>query len=119
MTILIVEDEPKVLELLTTHFEGQGLTVLASETGEEALELLAQHHPEAMLLDLWLKGALNGMGVLKESTHLSPKTAVIVITGLEEFPQEELLKLGARACLRKPVRLEELDQILAKVHGQP
>jgi len=119
MTLLIVEDESKVLHVLATHFEEQGHTVLTSETGEGALALLAQHHPDAMLLDLWLKGKLNGVGVLKEFPRLSPKTAVIVITGLEESPQEEVVQLGAKALLRKPIRLDELDRLLAQVCQHP
>jgi CheY-like chemotaxis protein len=119
MTILIVEDEPKVHTVLKTHFETQGHQVWVSQTGEGALALLQQHQPDAMLLDLWLKGPLNGLGVIKETPRLAPKTAVIVITGFEEPPQEELRRLGVRALLKKPIRLDELDQLLAQVRQSP
>jgi two-component system nitrogen regulation response regulator NtrX len=113
MTILIVEDEPKVQQLLKSHFESRGHQVHARDSGEEAIEALRQHRPETILLDLWLKGKLNGVGVLKEIKRSLPQAAVIVITGLDEAPDEEVFKLGITAFLKKPIRLEELDRLLA------
>lgn len=115
MTIVIVEDEPKVLDLLKGYFEASGHRVLGSETGQGALELLQRQRPDLLLLDLWLKGKINGLGVLKEAKQLSPQTIVIVITGLEESSQEELVKLGAAALVKKPIRLDELDQLVSQV----
>ena len=115
MTILIVEDEPKALQLLKAHFESGGHQVLGCDTGEAAIALLGQHHPQVMLLDLWLKGAVNGLGVLKEVKRVSPHTKVIVVTGFEDTSQEDVVKLGAAALLKKPIRLEELNRFIESV----
>ena len=117
MIVLIAEDEPKVQQLLKEHFEQQGHQMLGTGSGEGALELLRQHQPHIMLLDLWLKGKIEGMTVLKEARTISPKTKVIVATGFEESPGEQIAKLGAVALLKKPIRLEELDRIIQQIQG--
>jgi len=117
MIILIVEDEPKVQELLRPYFEAQGHHVFVTETGEGALELIQRHPPDVVLLDMWLRGKMNGMSVLKETKHLSPQTSVVVITGLDEPPREEVVQSGAAAFLKKPIRLQELDQLLQQFRG--
>lgn len=116
MTIVVVEDEPKVLELLSAYFTGRGHTVHTSESGEGAVALLAKR-PQVIVLDMWLKGRLNGMDVLKEAKKQLPGAAVIVITGLEDVPQEELSAQGVAALMRKPIRLEELEQLLKQLEG--
>lgn len=115
MIIAIVEDEPKIQELLKAHFEGQGHQVIASDSGEGGIVLARQHQPAVMLLDMWLKGKIGGLGVLKETRTLSPSTKVVIVTGFDESSQEDLLKLGAAALLRKPIRLEELDALVAQL----
>jgi DNA-binding response OmpR family regulator len=117
MIILIVEDEPKVQQLLRGHFEQQGHQMFGTGTGEEAIRLLRAHQPDLMLLDLWLKGKVDGIGVLKEAKVISPKTKIIVATGFEEAAGEQLEKLGASALLKKPIRLEELDALLQQVQA--
>jgi len=118
MIILIVEDEPKVQQLLKGHFEQQGHQMFGTGIGEEAIQLLRAHQPDVMLLDLWLKGKIDGMGVLKEAKTISPKTKVIVATGFEESPNEQIAKLGA-TLLKKPIRLEELDALLKQTQAGP
>ena len=119
MKMLIVEDEPKMAELLTAYFTGRGYQVWASETGQGALGLFNQHQPQIILLDLWLKGNMSGIEVLKEVKRIRPQTAVVVVTGLEESSQEELMRLGAVAVMKKPIRLDELDQLLRQVRERP
>ena len=117
MIVLIVEDEPKVQQLLKEHFERQGHQMLGTGSGDEAMQLLRQHQPHIMLLDLWLKGKIDGMSVLKEAKMISPKTRVIVATGFEESSGEQIAKLGAIALLKKPIRLEELDRLIQQTQA--
>ncbi len=115
MKLLVVEDETKILELLKGHFERPGYEVKGTETGEEALALLKSFQPDVMLLDLWLKGSTPGMGVLKEASRVAPKTKVVIVTGFDESLAPEAFQLGAVAFLKKPVQLEELQELLARI----
>lgn len=120
MKILIAEDESKLLESLQAFFKAAGHTVSGTETGQGAIDALRADAPDVLLLDMWLKDAVNGLQVLKESKRIAPKTAVIVVTGLEEESvEEDVLKLGALALLRKPIRLDELEQLVVKAAQTP
>ena len=112
MKILIVEDEPKVLELLQGFFIARGHEVLTSQTGTGAVEQIGQSHPDIVLLDWWLKDRVSGQQVLQETKQRSPNSAVIVITGFEDVSPEQILKLGGYALLKKPVALDQLDALV-------
>lgn len=114
MQILIVEDEPKVLQLLTVHFQAQGHRILSSETGEGALDLLEHHRPDILLVDILLKGKVDGLEVLQRAKALNPQVKVVVITGSDEVSHDDVIRLGA-AFLKKPIRLDDLDQLLRQL----
>lgn len=115
MKLLVVEDETKILGLLKGYFENQGHEVAGTETGEGALKLLAEFQPDIALLDLWLKGTITGMDVLKDASRLAPKTRIVVVTGFDETLAPEAFQLGATAFLKKPVQLEELQELVARI----
>jgi DNA-binding NtrC family response regulator len=117
MKLLIVDDEVKLLELLKGFFALKGDEVFGTGRGEEALNLLQQHQPDVCLLDLRLKGSLDGEAVLAEAKRLSPNTKVIIITGDDHAPKDTLLQAGATAFLRKPIRFDELTQLVQQLSG--
>lgn len=114
-TILIVEDDPglrQVLELLLAKLDCR---VASAPDAERALELLTtlSTRPQLLLTDLCLPG-MDGAELLKRVRLKYPGLSVVLLTGL----QEESLHLPAAvqpdAILQKPVRLEDLSQLLAK-----
>lgn len=119
MKILIVEDEPMVPELLASRFEQQGFEVLSTDTGEGALELIRLHQPDVILLDLWLKGTIDGFAVLNTCQQHFSKTVVIVMTGRDEVSEQQVLRQGAFAFLKKPIRLEQLEELLRQIQHRP
>jgi len=62
--ILVVDDEPDIVELLKYHLEREGFRVLAAFDGREALELTVKEHPDLLILDLMLPG-LEGLEVCR------------------------------------------------------
>lgn len=118
MKLLIVDDEPKLVELLSGHFTHRGHAVRGTGSGEEALGLIQGDPPELILLDLSLKGKLTGKDILAQAKRLAPQARVIIVTGLVEAQPEEFLALGASGVLKKPIQLEELDQLVQQVSGE-
>ncbi|HAM40419.1 MAG: hypothetical protein A3I71_02885 [Omnitrophica WOR_2 bacterium RIFCSPLOWO2_02_FULL_63_16] len=114
MRILVVEDEPKVLQLFTAHFQAQGHQVASSDTGEGALEALQRDLPDLLLVDVLLKGKVDGLQVLRRAKELNPRVKVVVITGSDEVCRDDVIRLGA-AFLKKPIRLEELDELISQL----
>jgi DNA-binding response OmpR family regulator/two-component sensor histidine kinase len=108
--ILIVDDEPKNIELLEALLEPEGYTLIKASNGSEALSLLSNDVPDLMLLDIMMPG-LSGFSVLEEirnneSTRTIP---VILLSALQD--RENRLKgidAGADDFISKPFDKAEL-----------
>jgi len=109
-TILVVEDERDVRELLTENLKREGFHVLASSTGREAVEIARKERPELVVLDVMLPD-LDGIEVCRElkwdaETRQIP---VVMVTAKGEESDVVLgLGVGADDYVCKPFRMREL-----------
>jgi DNA-binding response OmpR family regulator len=108
-TILVVDDEQSITDLLSENLAEEGLNCITVATGEEAMKRLSINNIDAMLLDLRLPG-ISGMDVLKEAVSTHPKIAVIVITAADDAKTAvEAMKTGALDYITKPFELERVN----------
>lgn len=108
--VLIVDDELNILELLEFNLKKEGYNVLRADTGEKAVSVLDQVHPDIVLLDQMLPG-LDGLGVLKKmrSIQMMADIPVIMVTARsEEIDKIIGLELGADDYITKPFSMREL-----------
>jgi DNA-binding response OmpR family regulator len=102
--ILIAEDDPGVLDLLTTRLELAGYRTFGARDGHRALEALSNFQPDAMILDLNMPH-LDGFGVLTElnrrPSQKQPPTLVLTARNAAADVQR-CLSLGAKDYLAKP-----------------
>lgn len=109
-TILIVEDEADIRELLVFNLQREGFTTIESGDGLQGLELARSKNPQMILLDVMLPG-MDGFTVCKELER-NPKTAPIPIIMLtargEEIDRIVGLELGADDYVVKPFSVREL-----------
>jgi len=109
-TILIVEDEPDIAELVRYHLEKAGLPARIVADGKQALELIARAQPDLIVLDLMLPG-MDGLEVCRrlrasQSTRTIP---VIMLTARAEEVDRVLgLEMGADDYVPKPFSPREL-----------
>ena len=83
-TILIAEDEPSLLKLLTKKITSLGYDVVAAHDGEEAIDKIKTKKPDLMLLDI-IMPKKNGLQVLQElRVNLSSNLPVIILSNLEK-----------------------------------
>jgi two-component system nitrogen regulation response regulator NtrX len=120
-TILIVDDEPSVREVLTGYFEHQygprGYTVETACDGAQALAAVRRRRPALILLDVEMPG-MGGVEALRGVRAIDPDIPVIMVTGTESTRiAGEVIKNGAYSYLPKPVRFQYLDHIVATVLG--
>ncbi len=110
--VLVVDDEPQILRALRAALRGHGYDVQTAADGEEALDLLALHPPDVVILDLVMPGK-SGFDVVREvrawSTPTSRMPAIIVLSARgEERDKVTALDLGADDYLTKPFSMNEL-----------
>ncbi|MEK6572226.1 MAG: response regulator, partial [Bacteroidota bacterium] len=103
-TILLVEDEEMLLDLLGTLLAGKGYRVLTSKDGIEAVDVYRRHRSEValVLMDVGLP-RLSGQEVLQKLKEMNPKVRVILASGyLDPLIKSEMLQAGAKYFVQKP-----------------
>ncbi|MFZ1769739.1 MAG: response regulator transcription factor [Caldilinea sp.] len=106
-TILIVDDEPNIVELNRMYLEGAGYRVLAARTGQEALARFHSDHPDLLVLDLMLPGA-DGWTVCREVRRESQTPIIMLTARTEDIDRILGLELGADDYVTKPYNPREL-----------
>ncbi len=110
--ILVIDDNPEVVDILVTCLRNEGYGVLGALTSDEGLKLAILSRPDLVLLDIALPG-MNGIEVLKRLRSINPTTKVIMVTGNTD-PQlaREALQLGAVAYIDKPFDFAYLKRVI-------
>jgi len=106
-TVLIVDDEPHIIEFLRMGFGYEGFDVYVAADGSEALKVAAAQHPDIVILDIMLPG-LNGFEVARRLRATSD-AAIIMLTAKEAVDDRVTgLDLGADDYVIKPFAFREL-----------
>lgn len=101
-TILLVDDDPDLIQTLKIRLEAQQFNVRIATNGEEALEKVDQQPPDLIIMDVMMP-KMDGFSTLKHLNQISNrKVPVIIMTGTKAIPEEEFRIEGARAFFRKP-----------------
>ena len=112
-TILVVEDDVALCDLLRTHLEADGHTVVQAFNGPAALAAVEQYQPHLIVLD-WMLPGMDGLAVCRRlrQTYLTP---IIMLTArTEEVDQILGLEVGADDYISKPFSIR---QVLARVRA--
>jgi two-component system nitrogen regulation response regulator NtrX len=120
-TILIVDDEPAVREVLVGYFEHQygprGFSVETAADGAQALAAVRRRRPALILLDIEMPG-VDGVETLRAVRAIDPAIPVIMVTGNANTRiAGDVIKGGAYSYLPKPFKFQYLDHIVATVLG--
>jgi two-component system KDP operon response regulator KdpE len=107
--ILVVDDEPSIQRILRRNLTVSGYEVLIAEDGRQAVEIVRLHQPDLILLDLWLPGEIDGMGVCMRVRQWTQIPIIILSARHEERQKVQALDLGADDYLTKPFSNEELQ----------
>jgi DNA-binding response OmpR family regulator len=111
--ILVIDDNPNVVDMISTFLRGEGYGVLGALTSDDGLKLAILARPELVLLDIGLPGA-NGLELLMRIRLMNPSAKVIMVTGnTDPALAREAFRLGALAYVDKPFDLAYLKRVIA------
>lgn len=120
-TILLTDDEPNIRMMLRTALESDEYEILEASNGREALEVIKQHLPDLMLLDLNMP-VLDGMAVLEQlkSVAINQKPRVVILTAYGSIAAAvKATRLGALDFLEKPITPTELRETVRSILNEP
>lgn len=113
--ILVVDDEENARIALSKILTREGYEVASAGNGHEALTYLRAKDVELIITDINMP-EMNGMTFLRELNKIRPASNVIMITAYGEVESYiEAMNLGAFEYINKPVKIDELKRIIAKV----
>ena len=114
-TILLVDDEPDIREVLQTALADSGFTVLMAENGEEALKLFEASSPQIIITDIKMP-VMDGIELLQRVKGRNPETEVVMITGHGDMDLAvKSLKHDATDFITKPINVSALEIALQRV----
>src|SRR5689334_17729424 len=103
--ILVVDDDPKIRQMLSRYLEDEGFSVDLAEGGTAARDALARHAIDLVLLDLVLPGE-DGLFLAKEFRGLNSHIGIIMVTGRSDMVDTVVgLEVGADDYIAKPFHL--------------
>jgi DNA-binding response OmpR family regulator len=122
LPILVIEDEPAVMEFMRTALERGGYATVAAANGAEGLKLLAAGDYMGVITDMRTPGGVSGAGVHAwiETHRRDLVSRVIFVTGdtVNEDTAAVLEHTGA-PCVEKPFRMQQLLAMVEKTFGKP
>ena len=116
--ILVVDDEPSLLDVLTSLLTDEGHTVQTAPNGRVALEKIADDLPDLLITDVMMPD-LNGWMLLAAVRERTPALPVIVISAVDrpEVRQREFFITDHTVFLRKPFHVEALLTLVERLLG--
>jgi two-component system, OmpR family, alkaline phosphatase synthesis response regulator PhoP len=107
VTVLVVDDEPNLVNLVRSYLEREGYHVLVAFDGREAVEVTRREQPDLLVLDLMLPG-LDGIEVCRQVRQFSDAYVIMLTAKTEEVDKVVGLSVGADDYLTKPFSPREL-----------
>ena len=114
LKLLIVDDHAAVRRTLRQLFDGLGATILEASSGEEAVKLFADEHPDWVIMDVRMPG-MGGLRATQAICKLDPKARIIAIS---QFTDAEYIEQARRAGALEFVNKEELS-LLPQIIRRP
>ena len=115
--VLVVDDDPDVLDALTDALGLEGYLVRGARDGIEALRIIGEHRPDLIVTDLMMP-TMTGFELLG-ALHENPETARIPTLIITAARNTDALRSGPAKILEKPLDLDALLRAISAVTGTP
>lgn len=113
--ILVVDDDPRIRQMLTRYFEGEGYTVTTASDGQDMRGQMRQKEIDIILLDLSLPGGQDGLDLAREVRSQSD-IPIMMLTGRDDVVDRIIgIEIGADDYIAKPFHLREVHARLKSI----
>ncbi|CDN56406.1 Transcriptional regulatory protein OmpR [Neorhizobium galegae bv. officinalis bv. officinalis str. HAMBI 1141] len=113
--ILVVDDDPRIRQMLTRYFEGEGYAVSAVSDGQEMRVQLKRQEIDIILLDLSLPGGQDGFDLARE-IRMQSDIPIMMLTGRDDVVDRIIgIEIGADDYIAKPFHLREVHARLKSI----
>lgn len=114
-TILVIDDEPAIVDLFSEYLTEQGFAVVTAAAGEEGLARLAVDKPDIVFLDMRMPG-MDGLETLRQIRAVNMRVPVLMISANDDVAAaKDAIRLGAFDYTLKPVDFDYLSRALDKM----
>ena len=108
--IVIIDDEPSILQLMSKLCRGLGHEVFSVTTGSEGLQTISSESPDLLIVDLKI-GDMSGIEIIEQCSKNNPGMPIIMVTGFGSVETAvEAMRQGAFDYLTKPFELDDLQR---------
>lgn len=116
LTILIIDDEAPIREILSASLRDEGFTVLTAADGKLGLQMIKEVKPDITFLDIWMPGDLDGIEVLKLAKKEHPQVEFVMISGHGTIETAvKATKLGAWDFIEKPLSMDKISIVIQNI----
>ena len=107
-TVLVVDDDPSINDLLKTILEAEGWKTISAIDGDKAIKSFHENLPDIIILDINMPG-IDGIEVCRHIANTSPSVPIVMLSALSDLANKvRCLGLGANDYITKPFQPEEL-----------
>jgi DNA-binding NtrC family response regulator len=115
--LLVIDDEPTVLEAVKTIGERSGFEVVCRSDGDTGVDASRTYRPDLVMVDLRMPG-VDGLQVLRAIHQADPRCQMVLMTGYASVETAvEAIKIGAMDYLSKPLDVGRVEELLAQVRA--
>lgn len=120
-TLLLVDDEVKMLEAMASYLQNEGFRIVSATTGQDALTVAKTESPALVVLD-WMLPGMSGIEVCRELRNMGSYGIIMLTAKTEEMDKIIGLEIGADDYMTKPYSLRELAarirSVLRRIQGK-
>ena len=118
--ILIVDDEPRIVKLLSIRLKAKGYEVFVAHDGVAGVEIAVKEIPDLIVMDVQMPHG-GGIVAFEKLIQLDLTSRIPVIFMTASYPQlaieNQVLKMGAKGCVAKPFVSKDFEQTIAMALG--